>query len=67
MLTEQQVVRLLDALHKQTKAMNEQAKALTRLAESNMALADAVFAQEGQDEEGDSPQVDMAGRPIRAS
>lgn len=67
MLTEQQVHQLLAALAKQTRALAEQTKALNKLAESNMALADAVFAQEGQDEEGDSPGVDMAGKPIRVS
>lgn len=62
----EQMASLLKALERQAKDTRALIKAVSALAESNMALADAVMAGE-PDQEEDGHGTDMAGNPIRVS
>jgi len=66
-MNEQQVSELLAAMAEQTKAQNEQTKAMIRLAESNEALA-AVMYQAFADEIEESSAAEpsptyLSGKP----
>lgn len=60
---------LLEALERQTKQMQRMTSALLTLSKATHALAQAVYADLGADEEEEegSHGTDMAGNPIRAS
>lgn len=62
-----EMASLLEALEKQTKQMHRLTSAVLNLAKSTHALAEAVYADLGADEEDEGHGVDMAGNPIRAS
>lgn len=59
---EQLLMRLARAMERQAEATALQAAALDRLAESNEDLVDELM--ERQDEMGDLPELDLAGRPL---
>lgn len=68
-MNEQQGNQLLEALNKQTQALQEQTNAISRLAESNIALCELILQalNESPDEEGgdNGQEFYLNGKPVR--
>jgi len=61
-MTEHQ--ELIAALARQTQAMFELAESNRLLAESNRQMVDYLAEQQGDGDDDQAPQRDLAGRPI---
>ncbi|WP_145012339.1 hypothetical protein [Pseudomonas oryzihabitans] len=55
---------LMDALTRQTKALQALADSNRELADSNRVMVDFMADQMAEAEEKDAPRHDLAGRPI---
>lgn len=67
-MNEQQANNLFEALSKQTQALQEQTNAITRLADSNIALCELILQalNEGADDENALDQkFYLNGKPVR--
>jgi hypothetical protein len=63
-MNEQQVSELLKAMSAQTKAMNEQMAAISRLAESNESLAAVLYQTFADEVQDDLPVATyLSGKP----